>query len=389
MKKKATLIFLIIIIIICFPFSISYAEETEEQINDNVDQELELVDWTSIEEYLTTITSKEGNIFSSSVKQTIKDIINGKTTISANTFLEFITSVFFGQLFNMLPQLITILVVCILCGIITRSKNTIIASSTNELIFFVCYGIIIIAVLVEVWKLINITRETIYNLKGLVNLIMPLLLTFMSAIGGKVSMQVYQPSIALFSGTIIEIVVNIILPLSIITIVFSLVSNLSNNIKLEKMAQFFKNISVAILGVVFTVFTSFLTVQGITASSIDTVSIRAAKFATRNYIPILGGYLSEGFDLIVASSMLIKNALGVVGLIFLLSIILSPIIQILVFNVTLQLVSAVCEPLTDNRIISFLSDISKNLTILIVSIIAVAFMFFIVTMLIICTANAI
>ena len=51
---------------------------------------------------------------------------------------------------------------------------------------------------------------------------------------------------------------------------------------------------------------------------------QTTKYTIKSYIPIMGGYLSEGMDLILASSLLIKNSLGLVGVMLLITTILSP-----------------------------------------------------------------
>ena len=132
---------------------------------------------------------------------------------------------------------------------------------------------------------------------------------------------------------------------------------------------------------------AFLSIQGITASSYDGVSIRTAKYAIKSYIPLLGGYLSEGFDVIMASSVLIKNAVGASGLILMFASIASPIIQIAVFSLILKLASAILEPLTDSRISEFIYTTGKTLTLLVTMIIGIAFMYLITVGLIMCTAN--
>ena len=92
-------------------------------------------------------------------------------------------------------------------------------------------------------------------------------------------------------------------------------------------------------------------------------------------------------DLILASSVLIKNSLGVVVLILLVITIMAPVLKIIVFNLALSFVTAIVEPIAGDRIVGFLSGVGKNLTILLVSILAVAFMLFILIMLIIFSAN--
>ena len=132
---------------------------------------------------------------------------------------------------------------------------------------------------------------------------------------------------------------------------------------------------------------AFLAIQGITASSYDGVSIRTAKYAIRSYVPLLGGYLSEGFDVIMASNVLIKNAVGASGLILMFSSIISPVIQIVVFSLILKLASAILEPLTDTRISDFLYSVGKTLSLLVTIIVGISFMYLITTGLIMCTAN--
>ena len=111
------------------------------------------------------------------------------------------------------------------------------------------------------------------------------------------------------------------------------------------------------------------------------------KFATKNYIPMLGGYLSDGFDMIVASATLIKNSFGLVTLLLLLGMVLSPILNILAYKLTLQALCAILEPVCDKRFLKFFGTINKNLTFLVVLMIAVSFMFSLMLTLTIYTAN--
>jgi stage III sporulation protein AE len=177
------------------------------------------------------------------------------------------------------------------------------------------------------------------------------------------------------------------MPIFIFMLIFTIISNLTSTVKLDKFTKFLGSTFKWILGGVFTIFMAFLAIQGITASTYDGVSIRTAKYAIRSYVPLLGGYLSEGFDVIMASSVLIKNAIGASGLLLMFTMIISPIVQIVVFSLILKLAAAILEPLTDSRISEFIYSISKTLTLLVVLILGVAFMYLITIGLIMCTAN--
>ena len=131
---------------------------------------------------------------------------------------------------------------------------------------------------------------------------------------------------------------------------------------------------------------AFLAIKGITAGSIDTVSFKTARYSLSAYVPIVGGYLSEGLNLILASCHLIKNAIGTCGLLILFSSIIAPLVQLILFRLALKFMGAVLEPLSDSRISNFASGLGKVFVMPIAMILAVAFMYVVFVGLIMCTS---
>jgi len=385
------LLFFLLVLSSVFPQKIQAKEivcssqNVEEQLNDTINQQLDKIDWESLEEFLESQDS--GDFFDGSLIQVAKNILTGNFNIDVKTFFEFILNLILVGLKDLLPILSSVAIMSILSGIISKTKSNLLDNSMGTLINFFFFSTVILIILGSVWQLLSSAKKVITSIKTLSNLITPVLLTLMTATGAKVSTKVYSPAITLLSEGVIEIVSGIVLPTFIFCVIFCIVSNLSQEIKLKQLTNFFKNISTLVLGITFTIFTGFLAIQGLTAATIDGVSIRAAKFATKTYIPILGGYLADGFDVILTSCILIKNSFGLISLLLLLSIVMSPIIKIIVFNLGLNLISAMTEPIADKTIINFLVDLRKSLSILLVSLIAVSFMLFILIMMIIFSAN--
>ncbi|MBQ4535657.1 MAG: hypothetical protein IJA22_02390, partial [Clostridia bacterium] len=104
------------------------------------------------------------------------------------------------------------------------------------------------------------------------------------------------------------------------------------------------------------------------------------------YIPMVGGYLSEGLNLIVASCLLIKNAIGVSGILIMFTSVLLPLLQLVLFMFALKFTGAVLQPLSDSRISNFITSVSKVFIMPIVMVLAVAFMYVIFVGLIMCTS---
>jgi stage III sporulation protein AE len=140
------------------------------------------------------------------------------------------------------------------------------------------------------------------------------------------------------------------------------------------------------VGLIFTLFFAVFSIQGIAAGSFDSIGIRTTKYTIKSYIPIMGGYLSDGMDLIMASSILIKNAVGLVGILLIITTILSPLLELVIFSLLLKLVSAILQPM-GSKVSSFLGATSKSITMLSSSIIAISFMYLISVGLIMTTSN--
>ncbi|MCM1043838.1 MAG: stage III sporulation protein AE [Corallococcus sp.] len=379
MKK----IFLVIVLCLLVAMNISpyfaYAD-TADDLNNTINNQLGNIDFSDTQ-------SIADGTFVGDVVAKIKQILNGEFD-DAKDFLAFILSAFFSEFKTLLPQLITILVIAIVISLL--SKHAAFASKgTGNVVYLAGFATIIslsISVLFAAYKSVY---SVIAQISQITDICMPIMITLMIANGNVVSAKVYQPMVAMLSGTIIKIIDIVILPLCAFSLIFSIISSLSDNIKIGKISKFFTSSCGWLLGVVFMVFSAFMSVQGITAATADGISIRAAKFATKSYIPLLGGYLSDGFDLIMAGTTLIKNSFGIVTLLITFSTVLVPILTILTLNIGFHFISAVAEPVCDSKYVSFFGKLSKNLTFLALILIAVGFMFLIMVMLSIYTANGI
>ena len=370
------------------PFTASSGnDDALRQLQDNVNDNLNSIDFGDLDNIVGGLTSDDFNMFGgSSFSQKVGQILTGEFASNYPSIVAAILSLFGGVVLSVIPIIVLIVAVSALGGFMNALKSEG-ANGVRDIIHFVCYAAVIVIVLGAVVDLSNQVGGVLSSIKTQMDIIFPILLTLMAAIGGMVSVSVYQPAVLVLSNGVMQIFTYVVMPLFFITLVFSVVGNLSSTTKLDKFVSFFTSTFKWIIGVVFTVFLAFLTIQGITAGAHDGVSIRAAKLTISSYVPFLGGYISQGFDLVIASSVLVKNAVGVAGLYLLLGVVLLPVIQIVVFMLGLKLAAALTQPIADPRISNFLTSINKAFGMLVAVLIGVAFMYFITLGLIIMTAN--
>lgn len=398
MKKKLVFFLILIAVSMLSVFDkpiISYADTTyetqedlEQDLSDKIDNQLGGLDFSSLDGILAELTQSQSEIFGKATfLEKLKSIINGDFSNSYDNFLQYIVNLLFDNILDYIPTLCMIVAISIVCSFTNGMTSDTSNKGISNLIYFVCFGVIVVIVFSSVKGLVSYTSNVITSIKSQMDIIFPILLTLVTSIGNVVTVSAFQPAIALLSAGIMQIFTSIMIPLFIFSIVFVVVGNLSPSIKLDKCSKFCLSVFKWIIGIVFTVFIAVLSVQGITAASIDGISIKTAKFALKSYIPILGGYLSDGLNLIVASSVLIKNAVGATGLLLLFATIIVPIVKIVVFSLSLKLVAAIVEPLSENKISNFLYGVSKCLSMLVTCLIAIGFMYLITVGLIMCMAN--
>lgn len=365
---------------------ISDNEDISQELEDETKQQLEELDFSSLEDILNSFNDGQIKIFGgTSFLEKVAKLISGDFEQEEGLW-NAIIEIFFDSFLGLLP-IISIIVAVALLGNMLQGLKPSNGKSISNLVNFVTYGIIVVLVLSMVVEMVTLTSSTIISIKNQMDAIFPILLTLLTAIGGSVSTSVYQPAMALLSSIIMNFFTFILLPIFIFSVVFSVVSNLSNTVKLDKFSSFLNSTYKWLVGLIFTIFTAFLSIQGITAGSIDGISIRTAKYAIKSYIPILGSYLSDGMGVILASSNLIKNAVGATGLFLLLATLISPLIELVIFMLALKLIAGIVEPLGNKQVASFISSLSKSMVLLIVLLIGVAFVYFITIGLVICSAN--
>ena len=388
MKKQIFIIILLILsVIIITPNIFVSAENEDEMLRDEVNNQLENFDFSDLNDLFESgdlhITDEE------SFKEIVKNLIDGKYKLNSSTILNKIIDVVLSNIKKIIPIILMILCISMLSNIVTSFQPNSNSKPVTDIIHFVCIAIVIVLIVSVVRNSYQITTSTIYSMCNQMNIIFPVLLSLMTTMGGVVSVGIYQPIVAILTNGVTNILSKIVYPIFILSFIFIVLNSLSKQIKLNKFISFMGSGFKWVIGFIFTLFAGLLTIQGISAGRYDTISLKATKFAVKSYIPIIGGYISDGLDYVMLSTLLIKNAIGVAGIILLISSILVPILSVVILKLGLQFVAGVVEPIADSRICDLCDNISKVLIYPVVIIIAISFMYFLSIGLIMCTVSGV
>lgn len=394
MKKLSLFIPIFLIIGFClFPLAAVGEEEgaaeneVREELEEKVSEGLDAIDFSELEEWAKQYGADAA--FSQGVEEMVRAVLNGEFTLGAERLSSVILNAVTGGIKSCIPAFAAIFAIAVMTSMMQGLSSGFLKDNTREIVHFACYAAIIVILSVQITAVVIQVKEIVEGMCGFMQAVFPVLLTLITVLGSSAAAGVYSPLMAALSVGIGSVISSLVLPCFVAAVVLSIVGNISSNIKLGRLTKFFKSVAVFVLAGAFSLFAAFLTMQGLTGGIADSISVKTAKFAVQSYIPILGGYLSDGLDLALTGIILIKNAFGLVSVLVLFACVAVPVVQTAVFTLGLKLTAGLCEPIcSDKRISDLLYGVSKNTSLLIAAPSGMAFMFIILVMLIIGTCNA-
>lgn len=373
MKKVVLFIVTILIFFIC---SFSYAC-CEEKKNDTDD----LLNNNTIENFYKQIeedSSEQSILKSLNPREFInKYLKDGKSSISASTIIDLISKNLFKELYVCVKIMISIIVIAIISALLKNIEDSFTGSSIANIAFYSCYVLIILLLTKNFVSSVNIAKSAIKDITDFMSAIMPVLILLITTAGGISQAATLDPIVAAAVTITPRIYMDMILPLILMSFVLCFVNNISTEHKVEQLAKFIKQITLWLQGIILTVFVGLITIRSMTASTFDAVTLKTAKFAVDNFIPIVGKAISDSISTVAGYALLLKNAFGVLGLIIILLMLLFPVIKIISIVIVYKISAAIIEPIVDKRIVNCISSASDSLVLVSSMLFCVTLIFFI------------
>lgn len=391
MKKKKRIVFIIIILVILFS-SRSFAKKRGENNISITDQFLqEQLDSLNIRELELILEDilrgNEGFYPKINIKENIISTIKGQNKLDMNQIKEGVIKIFFSEILNNLNLISQILIITVACSILSNLQSTFEKDTVAQLAHYACYIILAMLMINSFMLALDLGKKTVTQMVSFMQIILPILLTLLTAIGGANTRLIFHPVVIGVVNIIGSLIKNLVFPLIFFTFIIGVISNISEKVQFSKLSELMRQIIIVLISASFTVFIGIITMYGIGAN-IDGVTIRTAKFAVDNFVPIIGKFLSDAVEAVVGCSAILKNGVGMIGLVVLFFICIAPAIKITVLIFTYKVIAALVEPIASINISSSFSEVSKSLLLLLIGILSVATMFFITITVIVEVGNA-
>ena len=275
---------------------------------------------------------------------------------------ENITQMFFDAVFYEIsiarPIFIKMLMFTILFSVIQRllvSKKTYVSSIG----FVLIYATLMVLLMQSFYMVRDIAIEGMNGILSFLNALIPTYAMTMVFTGNAVSGAVAY-EMAFFFVYLIEFLMKYILcPLIQVFILVLFLNHLFEEDKLSKLAEFMEKIIAIILKVAFGAVAGLGVVQSLLTPVKDRLANNVLLSGISS-IPGVGGALGSAGEIVLSCGMLIKNSVGIMGLIILFVLAAMPVLKIGCFWVMYHLLSIILQPVSDRRVVECVSGVARG-----------------------------
>ena len=273
-----------------------------------------------------------------------------------------------------IKAIISILVIIILHSILKSISESLENESISKIVYYVQYILIVTIIMTNFTDIIKLTQDTTNNLIGFMNLLVPLLITLMLYTGNLTTSSIIEPIIIFIINFIGNIIQSLVIPTVLIFTSLIIISKISDKVKIDNLSNFLKSSIIWFLGITMTIFVGVISLEGTLSSSVDGISAKTTKAIVSSTVPIVGKILGDAADTVLGCGLILKNALGIVGVIIVIGICIMPIIKLSILTISYKLLSTIIQPITDKKITELLDQIGDVFKIFLAILSSVAFM---------------
>ncbi len=377
---KKFLLIMIVVACVMIVGNVSYADSEMQTMKEQQEE-------FKIQDFIKGAEEYSGEFFDNiNVGDVLQQAIKGE--VDNSTFAKRILNLLGKEVTTNVKAIVSILAIIIIHSVLKSISESLENDGISKLIYYVQYILIVTIIMANFSDIIKLVQDTTSNLLGFMNMLVPLLVTLMLYTGSITTSTVIEPIILFMVNFIGNMIQNLIIPLVLIFTSLVVISKISDRVQIDKLSKFLKSGIVWLLGIVLTIFVGVVSLEGTLSSSVDGITAKTSKAVVSSAIPVVGKILGDAVDTVLGCGVVLKNAVGLVGVIIIIGICIMPILKLTVLTASYKLLSALVQPIADKPITSLLEQIGDIFKIFLGILSAMSFMLIIGTTLVLKMSNS-
>lgn len=380
--KRSTMLVVIVLVIInlfCTCYSVS-AENTAEDVSRNIIKEYSDIYEAQINNSAGSVIDKSLTPYANgfSLSELISKIASGNIPFDLKSILKEFGKALSGEFIVILKSMMFVVALAILSSFLSSLSSGFSNEGVNSIAYYVCFMAVAGIASRTFFDVVDTAAMAIENMVMFMRCIVPIMVTALLTSGAIISSAALEPVLIGVIEIAVTLIKSLFMPLIMIGTALGVVNTLSDKLKTTGLVTMINGSVKYGVTIILTIFVAFAGLKSIASSGADGLTIRLTKFASANLIPVIGGILSESVETVMRCSSLIKNSVGILGVIVVFFIAVIPLIRIAASLFVFKIVAAVCEPISEKRIVECITTMGNGIAVVFSMLAAVTVMFIII-----------
>lgn len=297
-----------------------------------------------------------------SVRGIINGIINGDREYVSSTVIKAFKGAIAGELLANRTLMLQLVAIVLLGSIFVNLSGSFGNGFISENGFYITYLIITSIMLTSFSISLELVESSIEKILVLIRIIVPVYALAMNYVGHAMS-AVGMYEIILVGIWLVQVVIlKLILPMIKFYVIISLINNLNREDSFSKMCQLIKNLVGWMLKTIVVFVAGLNIIKSLIEPQIDALGRNTVNRVISS-IPG-GGIMSVLAGTFLGAGLVVKNSIGVAGIILLALVVMIPVIKTFLIMLTVKITAVLIQPVGEKRYVDGVEALSQGMSML-------------------------
>ena len=357
--KRKNFQFILVVFLICLEFGATFVqagqkqrEQQEEETRQKLMEDMEL---GQMQDAVNQILKED----SFSIEEILNQILKGESLFQKETMSKWFKNIVKAQLQREQKAMFQVVLLVLLAAVFSNFTAVFGDGKTGETSFYITY-MLLLAVLRKSFGSMGVElKELLENFILFLKALMPSYFLAVTASSGSATAMIFYEAVLFLIYVIQVVFLKGMIPAIYVLALVELVNYLHSEDFLSKMAELLQTLIEWTLKSCMAVVLGMQLIQNMIGPAMDSLK-RDIIGKTAASIPGIGNAINGVTEVALGTAVIIRNGIGVVGIIILVCIGIRPVIRLALLAFLYKLLAAVVQPVSDKRMTGALSTIGNG-----------------------------
>lgn len=337
----------------------------------------EITDLLDLEEIQSGFSELSGQT-EYSFSDTVMSLLKGEIPFAIQDIPRLLADLFMGQLRQQKQMALQILVIVMASAIFSNFVKIFDSSQIADISFFMMYLLISTLLMRSFLTMNESVVRTCDAINRFMRLLLPSYLVTVVLSAGTVSAIGFYEITLLGIQLLQTLMIRLALPAINFYLVLLLLNQMTAEDHFSRFAELVETVIQWMIKSIFGIVVGLQAVQVLVAPALDSMK-NSALHRLAGSIPGIGGMLDAAVETVAGSAVVLKNAVGVAGMLALVILGLMPVLRLLASILIFRVLCALIQPISEKRMVEGIASISRG-TVLLLRLLATSLSVFLISL---------